>query len=162
MNTQSLIAVCRSGFYISMLVAFLGAAAAALIVVKCDIRTIWEIRTGRTRRQSIKEMEQSSRNQGWMRKEDTPAGGYSGDEAEKNEERVPTADLELQTVTDTVPLESPRKETRSDRAITTELSFEGTLDLDEREETALLTPAVRTHFVLTQQIVITHCDDVIA
>ena len=93
MNVQTMIALCRDGFFVSLVVALAGLIAAVVIFIKFDIRNIWLIRSGRARRQSIEEMNSASRAGGRMRS-DQRKFGSDRQGLENDEKREPTAKLD--------------------------------------------------------------------
>lgn len=70
MDSQGLIVVFRNGYYISMAVAIIGFAVSVFLFFKYDIRTIWQIKTGRAERQRVRDLENASRNEGRMIREE--------------------------------------------------------------------------------------------
>lgn len=83
---QALIEIYRTCFYISAAVTVLGLASAVFLFFKFDIRTIFEIRSGRAARRTIQKMEQANAATGRLRQQeemDYTTGGLS-DSAQRN------------------------------------------------------------------------------
>lgn len=69
-KAQSMIQVYRTCFYISMAITVLGLANAVFLFFRFDIRTIFEIRTGRAAKRTIRRMEEANASTGRLRQED--------------------------------------------------------------------------------------------
>lgn len=69
-KAQSMIQVYRTCFYICMAITVLGLANAVFLFFRFDIRTIFEIRTGRAAKRTIRRMEEANASTGRLRQED--------------------------------------------------------------------------------------------
>ena len=194
MNVQSMITLYRNGFFVSLVIALVGLAAAILIFIKFDIHSIWLIRSGRSRRQSIEKMVSDSRSGGRMRTDVQKTATRPGPEEHPAGQEPPhnrTADLEdgitaglakeVPTfaapagMTQSTPAPAAEVLTPTEAPATallspvgappTEVLYSGTEELTPNQpETTLLEelpvrqkPAMR----ITQEVVVTHCEDVI-
>lgn len=78
MDAQQWISLYKAGFYISLIVAALGFALAGMLFFRYDIRTVWQIRTGKAKRAGVAALQRASRDDGQMRKDKEQ--GYSTEE----------------------------------------------------------------------------------
>ncbi len=152
MDAQSMIEIYRTGFYISSAIAVLGFCLAVLFFFRFHIRSVWAIRTGKAQRDAVKALQQSSRSDGRMRKEEKQrelsTEEMAGTEAEATEalkmteltDYGSTHDLEQTTVLgpDKIP------------------DFGMTLDLGSQLSTV---PA--GSFLITQEVVLIHTTEAI-
>lgn len=66
-KAESLIRIYRTCFYISMAIMILGLANAVFLFFKFDVRTIFEIRTGRAAKRTIQKMAEANAMTGRLR-----------------------------------------------------------------------------------------------
>lgn len=71
MDAQSVIELCRTGFFVSVAVAVLGLVLTVFFFFRFRIGDIWAIRTGRAQRKAVQMLQEASRNDGRMRQEES-------------------------------------------------------------------------------------------
>lgn len=131
MDAQALIQIYRTGFFICAGIAALGLALSILFFFRFRIRDIWAVRTGRAQKKAVHDMQEASRNEGRMRKDERKYGKICEDSPPET-----TEDLRTEEITETL---FPEPETE---LLQTEL-----LESD---------PEV---FRITQQVVLIHTDE---
>lgn len=71
MDAQTLIQIYQTGFYICMAVTIVGILLAVLFFFWFRIGIIWSIQTGKAQKKAVQNMQESSRQNGRMRQEET-------------------------------------------------------------------------------------------
>lgn len=113
---QALIQIYRTCFYISVGITVLGLASAVFLFFKFDIRTIFEIRSGRAAKRTIQKMKQANAATGRLRQQeemDYTTGGLADNALQnKNPEVLSSGSLKQQTPPSTgetmqLPQEAP-------------------------------------------------------
>lgn len=70
MDAQALIEIYQTGFYASAATAALGLMLAVFFFFRFRINSVWAIRTGRAQRKAVQELQEASRSDGRMRKDE--------------------------------------------------------------------------------------------
>ena len=78
MDSQNLIVIFRTGFYISIVLAAVGFILAGILYFRYNIRAVWLIKTGRAEKLRVKDLEKESRSNGRMLRDENRAGMQAG------------------------------------------------------------------------------------
>lgn len=101
MDAQALIQIYRTGFFICAGIAALGLALSILFFFRFRIRDIWAVRTGRAQKKAVHDMQEASRSEGRMRKDESRYGKIGEDAPPET-----TEDLRTEEITETELLQT--------------------------------------------------------
>lgn len=90
MDAQALIQIYRTGFFICAAVAVLGLVLSVLFFIRFRIGSIWAIRTGRAEQRAVHAMQEASRKDGSMRREEKRHGKVPEDSPPETTEELET------------------------------------------------------------------------
>lgn len=69
MDAQQWISLYQAGFFVCLIIAALGLTLAVMLFFRYDIRTIWQIRTGKAKKSGVEALQRASERGGQMRKD---------------------------------------------------------------------------------------------
>lgn len=152
MDAQVLIQIYRTGYYVCAAIAILGFMLAVLFFFRFKIIKIWEARTGRAEKKEVSALQEASKSDGRMRKDEKQHGIV-------NEElpSEPTEDLEINKITETLVLEQETvllKDEPMNRGGET-VVLEETEELTQTE----VLENQGSGFVITQQVLLIHTEE---
>lgn len=152
MDAQVLIQIYRTGFFICAAITVLGLMLSILLFFRFRIREIWEARTGRAEKKAIFSMQEASRNDGRMRRDEKQHGKVSEESPPE-----PTEDLNIEKNTEPLASECETELLDNEQIF----GCEETIILAETEEllqTEVLENQVEG-LVITQQVVLIHTEE---
>ena len=174
MDAQALIRIYQTGFYICMTITITGILLAVLFFFWFRIGTIWSIQTGKAQRKAVQNMQESSRQNGRMRQEETHHSELSIQE-EVNLKATDSLEPDP-PLKKTAPLEQKLKETEvlkqnfGETEVLPQMAYGATEVLPQTgrlEQTTVLyeEPAVTKKMdehgllTITQEVVLIHTDE---